>query len=129
MTCVAGICLALMMFTVVGDVICRYVFNAPFGWSYDFIGLYLMVGVFFLSLSAALADHHHIAVDLVGLGQRDEADGAQLGAVPVQMPAPQEKATIEAVLAEVGAEWAENMKQQGKPGKKVLEAFRDALPD
>ncbi|MFG6637801.1 hypothetical protein ACGYJ8_17885 [Sulfitobacter sp. 1A12126] len=53
----------------------------------------------------------------------------KLGAVPVQMPAPEEKATIEAVLAEVGAEWAENMKQQGKPGKKVLEAFRDALPD
>lgn len=65
MLAVAGLCLALMMLTVVGDVIGRYVFNAPFGWSYDFIGLFLMVAVFFLSLSAALADHHHIAVDLV----------------------------------------------------------------
>lgn len=62
---IAGICLALMMFVVVGDVIGRYVFNSPFSWSYDLIGLYLMVAVFFLTLSAGLAGHHHISVDLV----------------------------------------------------------------
>ncbi len=43
MTWFAGVCQALIMFTVAGDVIGRYVFNVLFGWSYAFIVLYLMV--------------------------------------------------------------------------------------
>ncbi|WP_226583281.1 TRAP transporter small permease [Acuticoccus sediminis] len=56
--------MALMMFVVVADVTVRYAFNAPFSWSYDFVGMYLMVGIFFLGLSEALREHDHIAVDL-----------------------------------------------------------------
>lgn len=61
------------------------------------------------------------------LDATDKASIAEGGVTYVDFP-PEEKAKIEAILAEVGAEWAEEMEAQGKPGKKVLEAFRAALP-
>lgn len=53
-----------IMMIVVGDVAGRYLFAAPLGWSYDLIGLYLMVAVFFLALPDTLSHHGHIAVDV-----------------------------------------------------------------
>jgi TRAP-type C4-dicarboxylate transport system permease small subunit len=40
-----------IMIIVFADVVMRYVFNRPFSWAYDLISLYIMAGVFFLSLS------------------------------------------------------------------------------
>src|SRR3546814_5945878 len=45
----AGILAAIVMFLIMviatTDVMLRYVFNSPFSWSYDFIGLYLMTEI------------------------------------------------------------------------------------
>ncbi len=62
---VAVIMLFLTMMIVVVDVGLRYFFNAPFSWSYDLISMYLMVGLFFLSLSPTLANNGHICIDLL----------------------------------------------------------------
>ncbi|MFC4671402.1 TRAP transporter small permease [Seohaeicola nanhaiensis] len=64
MVAVSGVALGSIMVIVVADVVGRYVFNSPFSWSYDLIGLYLMVAAFFLALPDALTHHDHIAVDL-----------------------------------------------------------------
>nr|WP_257215276.1 TRAP transporter small permease [Pollutimonas harenae] len=55
----------LIMMIVVTDVTLRYFFNAPLPWSYELISLYLMVGLFFFSLSDALRDNAHVSVDLL----------------------------------------------------------------
>lgn len=47
------------------DVVLRYLFNHPLGWSYDVIGLYLMAAVFFLSLPDSLRSHSHVSVDVL----------------------------------------------------------------
>ncbi len=62
---VATFMLFLIMMIVVCDVIIRYGFNAPFSWSYDLISMYLMVGLFYLSLSPALAKNYHVCIDLL----------------------------------------------------------------
>lgn len=62
---VASVMLFLIMTVVVVDVALRYVFNSPLGWSYDLISLYLMVGLFFFSLSATLQHNEHVRVDLL----------------------------------------------------------------
>lgn len=62
---IAIVCLVVIMLIVVADVGARYLLNAPMAWSYDVIGMYLMPALFYLSLSDTLADHHHIAVDLL----------------------------------------------------------------
>ena len=54
-----------IMFVVFGDVMLRYLFNKPLAWAYDLIGLYLMAGVFFLSLSGTYAAHAHVGVDIL----------------------------------------------------------------
>ncbi|HEX2059972.1 MAG TPA: TRAP transporter small permease subunit, partial [Thermoanaerobaculia bacterium] len=54
---VAGIFMFAIMLVVVTDVVLRYFVNAPLSWSYELISLYLMVGLFFFSLSDALAHH------------------------------------------------------------------------
>lgn len=54
-----------IMSIVASDVALRYIFNRPWGWSYDFISLYVIVGLFFLSLSRTFAVHGHISVDLL----------------------------------------------------------------
>lgn len=61
----ASICLFAIMVIVVVDVALRYLFNAPLGWSYDLISLYLMVALFFLALSVTQRDDHHVRVDIV----------------------------------------------------------------
>lgn len=60
----SGAALAVIMMVVVADVLLRYVARSPLGWSYDLIGSYLMVGVFFLALSDTLHHHGHIAIDI-----------------------------------------------------------------
>lgn len=61
----ASLCLFAIMVIVVVDVALRYFFNAPLGWSYDLISLYLMVALFFLALSVTQRDDHHVRVDIV----------------------------------------------------------------
>src|SRR3546814_11906080 len=53
------------MLIVVTDVALRYFFNSPLSWSYELISLYLMVGLFFFSLSDALRTNSHVSVDLL----------------------------------------------------------------
>jgi TRAP-type C4-dicarboxylate transport system permease small subunit len=62
---VAAGCLLAVMLIVFADVVARYLANAPLAWSYDLIGMYLMPALFYLALSDTLADHHHVAVDLL----------------------------------------------------------------
>ena len=61
----AAACLLAVMGIVFVDVGARYFMNSPLAWSYELIGMYLMPALFYLSLSDTLADHHHIAVDLL----------------------------------------------------------------
>ncbi len=61
----AAIALFLIMAIVASDVALRYLFNRPWGWSFDFISLYVIVGLFFLALSRTFAVHGHISVDLL----------------------------------------------------------------
>jgi TRAP-type C4-dicarboxylate transport system permease small subunit len=60
-------CLMLfaLMFVVVGDVVLRYLFNAPLQWSYEVISSYLMPGLFFFAASHTLKANGHVAVDIV----------------------------------------------------------------
>ena len=60
----SSIALGAIMLIVVADVTMRYIFGTPLSWSYNLIGLYLMVAVFFLALSDTLHNHGHIAIDL-----------------------------------------------------------------
>src|ERR1700677_3809363 len=61
----AAIVLFVVMLIVSADVAMRYVFNRPFGWTYDLISLYLMGALFYFSLSATFAQGAHISVDVV----------------------------------------------------------------
>lgn len=61
---VSALAMMAIMLIVVTDVTGRYLFAAPLTWSYDMIGLYLMVAVFFLALPDTLSHHGHIAVDV-----------------------------------------------------------------
>jgi TRAP-type C4-dicarboxylate transport system permease small subunit len=54
-----------IMIIVFSDVVMRYVFNRPFSWAYDLISLYILAGVFFLSLSGTYAVNGHINVDIL----------------------------------------------------------------
>jgi len=62
---VAALLMIVIMLIVVLDVSLRYLLHAPLVWAYDMIGLYLMVGVFFLSVSGTYAAHKHIGLDIV----------------------------------------------------------------
>lgn len=61
---IANLAMLVIMLVVVLDVSMRYLFAAPLGWSYDVIGYYLMVCLFFFALSHTLQHHHHIAIDI-----------------------------------------------------------------
>ncbi|MGN0934206.1 TRAP transporter small permease [Falsigemmobacter intermedius] len=61
---VSAAALAAIMLIVVADVAGRYFLDAPFSWSYNVIGLWLMTAVFFLALPDTLTHHGHIAVDV-----------------------------------------------------------------
>ncbi len=60
----ACLSLALIMLVVAASVVTRYVLQSPLAWSYDLIGSYLMVCVFFFALSDTLHHHGHIAIDI-----------------------------------------------------------------
>jgi TRAP-type C4-dicarboxylate transport system permease small subunit len=66
---VASTIVAIFMFAIMiivfSDVVMRYAFNRPFSWAYDLISLYLMAGVFFLSLSGTYAVNGHVSVDIL----------------------------------------------------------------
>jgi TRAP-type C4-dicarboxylate transport system permease small subunit len=65
LTVIAVIFLFVIMVLVVADVFMRYAVNRPFSFTYDLIGLYLLAGVFFLTLSDALREHAHVGVDIL----------------------------------------------------------------
>src|SRR5216684_6273076 len=65
LTVIAVVFLFVIMLLVVADVFMRYVVNRPFSFAYDLIGLYLLAGVFFLTLSDALREHAHVGVDIL----------------------------------------------------------------
>ncbi|MBR0992518.1 TRAP transporter small permease [Bradyrhizobium japonicum] len=65
LTVIAAISLFAIMALVVADVFMRYVMNSPLSFTYDLIGLYLMAGVFFLTLSDTLRVHAHVGVDIL----------------------------------------------------------------
>jgi len=65
LTVIAVVFLFVIMVLVVADVFMRYVMNRPFSFTYDLIGLYLLAGVFFLTLSDALREHAHVGVDIL----------------------------------------------------------------
>jgi len=62
---VAAIALFLMMLIVTLDVGMRYFVNKPLTWSYDFVGLYLTISLFYLALARTMAEEGHIRVDLL----------------------------------------------------------------
>lgn len=64
MMAVSAVAIAAIMIIVTLDASLRYVLSAPLTWSYELIGLYLMVAVFFLALPDTLNHHGHIAVDI-----------------------------------------------------------------
>lgn len=62
---IASVMLFVIMIVVVLDVMLRYFFNSPLAWSYDLISLYLMVGLFFFSISSTLEHNEHVRVDVL----------------------------------------------------------------
>ena len=62
---IAAVFMFAIMIIVFRDVVMRYVFNRPFSWAYDLISLYILAGVFFLSLSGTYAVNGHINVDIL----------------------------------------------------------------
>jgi len=61
----AALILLFVMAAVSVDVVMRYVFNRPLGWTYDLISLYLMTALFYLVLSRTFAEGAHISVDIL----------------------------------------------------------------
>ena len=59
----AGLCLAAIMLIVFSDAAMRYLLNAPFSWSYDFVSKYLMIAAMFFALARTLRDGAHINID------------------------------------------------------------------
>lgn len=62
---IANVLMFVIMVVVFLDVLLRYLFSSPLFWAYDVISLYLMAGVFFLSLSSAYSTHCHIGIDIL----------------------------------------------------------------
>lgn len=62
---IASLMLFAIMMIVVVDVVMRYFFNAPLGWSYVLISVYLMVGLFYFALSDTLNHDGHVRVDIL----------------------------------------------------------------
>lgn len=60
-----ALCIAAIMTIAGADVLARYAFNRPLAWSYDLISLFLLTGVFYLSLADTQRAGEHIAVDLL----------------------------------------------------------------
>lgn len=62
---IAAIVLGAVMAIVATDVVMRYVFNHPFGWSYDLVSLYFTLVLFYFCLSRAFSGHAHVGVDIL----------------------------------------------------------------
>lgn len=62
---IASVVLFAVMAIVASDVAMRYVFNRPFGWSYDLVSLYFSLAIFYFCLSRAYAVHAHVGVDIL----------------------------------------------------------------
>ena len=60
---VGVVLVAMLMVTILEDVVARYVLRSGFGWSVDF-SRYMLTYLFFFGLAPALASGHHVAVDL-----------------------------------------------------------------
>ena len=97
---VTALLMLLIMMIVVTDVSLRYLFNSPLIWAYDMIGLYLMAGVFFLSVSRTYAMHKHIGLDI--LVQRFPPIGRRLAEILTSVVA----IPLFFLMAKVGAERA-----------------------
>lgn len=65
MRLLVGAVMISIMVIVVADVLLRYAFRAPLTWTHDVISLYLMVAVFYLTLSGSYGARHHVSVDLL----------------------------------------------------------------
>jgi len=61
----AALILLFVMSIVSLDVVMRYAFNRPLGWTYDLISLYLMTALFYLVLSRTFVEGAHISVDIL----------------------------------------------------------------
>ncbi len=61
---IAGFAIFAVMIIVFLDVFFRYLFRAPFAWSYDLVSLYLGPALFCLVLSETFRENHHVAVDI-----------------------------------------------------------------
>jgi len=57
--------LFLIILIVFFDVLSRYIFNAPFAWSYTLIGFYLMTAAFFFAISDAFRYQAHVKIDFM----------------------------------------------------------------
>jgi len=62
---IASVVLFAIMGIVATDVAMRYVFNHPFGWSYDLVSLYLSLALFYFCLSRTYSAHAHVGVDIL----------------------------------------------------------------
>jgi TRAP-type C4-dicarboxylate transport system permease small subunit len=56
--------LMAIMLVVVADVVLRYAFASPLGWSYDVISMYLVTLVFYMALADTFRRGGHIRIDL-----------------------------------------------------------------
>lgn len=61
----SALLLLAIMLLVVADVFMRYMVNRPFSFTYDLVGLYLLAGLFFLSLSDTFRVRAHVNVDIL----------------------------------------------------------------
>jgi TRAP-type C4-dicarboxylate transport system permease small subunit len=62
---IASIVLFAIMGIVASDVAMRYIFNHPFGWSYDLVSLYFSLAIFYFCLSRTYGTHAHVGVDIL----------------------------------------------------------------
>jgi TRAP-type C4-dicarboxylate transport system permease small subunit len=62
---IASAVLFAVMAIVASDVAMRYVFNRPFGWSYDLVSLYFSLAIFYFCLSRTFSGHAHVGVDIL----------------------------------------------------------------
>lgn len=58
------ICLFGIMIIVTVDVVMRYLFSSPLGWSYDLISLYLATLLFFAAVSDTFRRGSHVKIEL-----------------------------------------------------------------
>ncbi len=62
---VAVVVMNAIMLIVTVDVALRYIFNSPLPWTFDVVSIYLMVALFFLSVSDTLQHNRHVSVDIL----------------------------------------------------------------